>query len=86
MGKVVALVGVQLLGALAWATRTTSGPTDGRDGVEHSFKHVRIVEVGRCVRHCLRDTAMVVYKVSLGAQFATISGIGTSTSVSKTGG
>jgi hypothetical protein len=68
---------MQLLRAFAWASRAATGTTDRRDGVEYSFEHIRIVDVGCCVSHRQGDTATVDHKVTLRARFATIGGIGT---------
>src|SRR5215212_5393348 len=68
-GEVVALVGVQLLGALA---RATARLTDRSHGVYRLLQYLGVVDVGRRVDHRERDAVSLDHEVPLGARFAPV--------------
>jgi hypothetical protein len=68
--EVVALVGVQLLRALARSA--TARLADRRDSIHDLFQDLGVVDVGRRVNHRERDTSSVDHNMALRARFALI--------------
>src|SRR5215218_7372279 len=68
-GEVVALVCVQLLGALA---RAAAGFADRLDGIHGLFQDLGVVDVGSRVDHRERDASPVDHNMALRARFALI--------------
>src|SRR3712207_5137628 len=75
-GGVVALVGMQLLGALARPAGTTTRPLDRLDGVHRLLKDLRVVDVCGAEHYRERDAPSVRNNVALRARFAFIRRIG----------
>ncbi len=69
-GRVVSLIGVQLLGALARAAPPAT--LDGPDGVHDFEHHLGVVDVGRAQARRERDAFGVDHKMALRARFASI--------------
>ena len=44
-GKVIAFIGMEFMGAVRGTSMSVS---QGRNGVQQSLKHIRIMDVGRC--------------------------------------
>lgn len=70
--EVVALVGVQLRGALARPSRSTRRTLDRLDAVHEPFEDLGVVDVGGGERYGERDAPSVRNKVALRARFAAI--------------
>ncbi len=71
-GKVVGLVGMQLLGSLP---RTAARLADRRDSVHGLLQDLRVVDIGRRVDHREWDAASVDHNVALRALFALVGGV-----------
>jgi hypothetical protein len=67
--RVISLIGVQLLGALA---RPTATLTNGPDGIDSSFSHLDIMHVGSRLGHGKGNSSSVDHKMALRARFAAI--------------
>jgi hypothetical protein len=67
--EVVALVGMQLLGALAWASTRLA---DRRDSIHRFLQELRVVDVCSRMDHRERDASSVDHNMALGALLSLI--------------